>query len=260
MKASRMTKTTARGNGDEKRQPLYRQIAKALEKGIIAGKFPIGSKLPTEHQLVARHHISRATAIAALDSLEERGFVYRRPRLGTEVVSRHPMRQQVTEGDVFHDWAQMGTEYKLEIVERRMTKLGPELKQGRAQMAGDWLHLIGVRRAARSEKPICVAEIYVHPDYASISSRVERFPPRIFTMIEETFNLTIRTVQQEMRAVAANAKRAQLLGIASRSPALEIVRWYCGPNSRPVEVTVDTHPGDIFTYKSEVHRGQFDQA
>lgn len=253
-----MTKVTGRGNGDEKRQPLYRQIAKALEKSIIAGKFPIGSKLPTEHQLVAKHSISRATAIAALDSLEEQGFVYRRPRLGTEVVSRYPMRQQVIEGDVFQDWARTGTEYKLEIAERHMTKLPPELRQGRAQMTGEWLHLIGVRRAARSEKPICVAEIYVHPDYASISSRVERFPPRIFTMIEEAFNLTVRTVQQEMRAVAATTKRAQLLGISNRSPALEITRWYCGPNSRPVEVTVDTHPGDIFTYKSEVHRGQFD--
>jgi DNA-binding GntR family transcriptional regulator len=77
-------------------------------------------------------------------------------------------------------------------------------------------------------------------------------------MIEERFNLTIRTVQQELRAVLVSPERADLLGIPKKSPALEIVRWYCGPNSKPIEVTVDTHPGDIFTYKSEVHRGQFD--
>jgi GntR family transcriptional regulator len=243
---------------DGKRQPLYRQIAESLENRITSGKFPIGSKLPTEHQLVAKLNISRATAIAALDYLEANGFVYRRPRLGTEVVSRYPIKQQVTEGGVFHDWARMGTEYKLEIIERRITKIPPRLRQGRARMAGDWLHLIGVRRAARSEKPICVAEIYVHPDYAGISADIDRFPPRVFAMIEEKFGLVVRTVQQELRAVIATPERAELLGMPGNSPALEIVRWYCGPSAKPIEVTVDTHPGDIFTYKSEVHRGQFD--
>ncbi|WJR77273.1 GntR family transcriptional regulator [Bradyrhizobium sp. NP1] len=242
---------------DGKRQPLYRQIAEALESRITAGKYPIGSKLPTEHQLVAKHRISRATAIAALDYLEAQGFVYRRPRLGTEVVSRYPIKQQVTEGDVFHDWARMGTEYKLEIVDREIVKIPPQLREGRTQMGGNWLHLIGVRRAGRSEKPICVAEIYVHPDYAGISDDIDRFPPRVFAMIEEKFNLAIRTVQQELRAVIVTPERADLLQISRKSPALEIVRWYCGPNSKPIEVTVDTHPGDIFTYKSEVHRGQF---
>lgn len=251
-----MKKITAKKT-DGKRQPLYRQIAESLEAKITSGKFPIGSKLPTEHQLVAKLDISRATAIAALDYLEAQGFVYRRPRLGTEVVSRYPMRQQVTEGDVFHDWARMGTEYKLEIVERRITKIPAPLRQGRTQMAGDWLHLTGVRWAARSEKPVCVAEVYIHPNYSSISAQIERFPPRIFRMIEDKFGLVIRTVQQEMRAVATTQERANLLGTSPKSPALEIVRWYCGPNSQPIEVTVDTHPGDIFAYKSEVHRGQF---
>jgi GntR family transcriptional regulator len=241
-----------------KRQPLYKQIAKSLENGITSGKFPIGSKLPTEHQLVAKYGISRATAIAALDHLESNGFVYRRPRLGTEVVSRYPIKQQVTEGDIFHDWAHMGTEYKLEIVARRITKIPPELSKGLSQASGDWLHLIGTRWAGRSKKPICVAEIYIHPDYADISDAIDRFPPRIFTMIEEKFGLIIRTVHQEMRAVAATQVRADLLGVSAKSPALEIVRWYYGPNTKPVEITVDTHPGDIFTYKSEVHRGQFE--
>lgn len=246
------------GTREGKRQPLYREIAESLEKGIKSGKYPIGSKLPTEHQLVDKLSISRATAIAALDHLEAQGFVYRRPRLGTEVVSRYPIKQQVIEGDVFHDWARMGTEYKLEIVDRNLVEIPARLRQDRPETAGEWLHLIGVRRAANMENPICVAEIYVHPDYAGISSAIERFPPRVFTMIEEKFDLIIRAVQQEMRAVAVDQDRATLLGVSDASPALEIVRWYCGPKSKPVEITVDTHPGNIFTYKSEVHRGQFE--
>lgn len=241
-----------------KSQPLYLKIASSLERKIASGAFPVGSKLPTEHQLMDKYDISRATAISALDYLEANGFVYRRPRLGTEVVSRFPIKQQVTEGDVFHDWVQMGTEYKLEIIDRAITKIPSQFSQNREQMAGKWLHLTGLRRAARSENPICVAEIYVHPDFTSISDDVDRFPPRIFSMIEKKFGLVVRTVQQEMRAVAVDGHRSTLLDTPSGSPALQIVRWYYGPKSRLIEVTVDTHPGAMFTYKSEVHRGQFD--
>lgn len=241
-----------------KRQPLYLQIAEALERKIATSEFPIGSKLPTEHQLMATLKISRATAIAALDYLEAQGLVYRRPRLGTEVISRYPITQHVTEGDVFHDWARMGTEYTLEIVDRKLTRIPSRLCQGRQQVSGQWLHLIGLRRAARSDRPICVAEIYVHPDYASVSEKVGRFPPRVFMIIEETFGVVVRSIQQEMRAIAVEPEYAKLLNVPKKTPALEIVRWYCGQRSRPIEVTVDTHPGDIFTYKSEVRRGQLE--
>lgn len=241
-----------------KTQPLYLKIAGSLEAKIASGAFSVGSKLPTEHQLMDKFSISRATAISALDHLESNGYVYRRPRLGTEVVSRYPIKQQVTEGDVFHDWARMGTEYRLEILERSIMKIPAQFSQRRDQMGGKWLHLTGVRRAAKSENPICVAEIYVHPEFATISDEVGRFPSRVFTMIEEKFGVAVRLVQQEMRAVAIDAERSKLLGTPEGAPALQIVRWYHGTASRLIEVTVDTHPGHKFTYKSEVHRGQFD--
>jgi DNA-binding GntR family transcriptional regulator len=241
-----------------KRQPLYCKIAEALEKDIRSGKYPIGSKLPTEHQLVAQLEISRATAIAALNSLEAQGFVYRRPRTGTEVVSRYPIKHQAVAGDVFHDWARIGTEYKREIIDRKLVPIPARLCQERPEISGEWLHLVGVRHAPDMKTPICIAEIYVHPDYASISSEIERFPSRVFTMIEEKFNLVVRTVQQEMRAVSVEPAQAALLGVSRASPALEIVRWYRGSKSKIVEITVDTHPGNTVVYKSEIHRGEFE--
>ena len=74
--------------------PLSR-IANSLVEAIASAKYPVGSNLPTEHELSAKLKVSRATIVAALDELERLGLVYRRPRLGTQVASRFPVMNHV---------------------------------------------------------------------------------------------------------------------------------------------------------------------
>ena len=50
----------------------YLQIARTLRKEIVDGVYPVGSQLPTEHQLCERFAVSRYTVREAL----------RRERLG----------------------------------------------------------------------------------------------------------------------------------------------------------------------------------
>lgn len=53
----------------------WRQIADALEAGIIDGTFPSGSRLPTEAALAARFGVNRHTLRRALSELAGRGLV-----------------------------------------------------------------------------------------------------------------------------------------------------------------------------------------
>jgi GntR family phosphonate transport system transcriptional regulator len=54
---------------------LWRQIARALERGIAAGGQPPGSRLPTEAQLSARFGVNRHTVRRALEDLSRRGLI-----------------------------------------------------------------------------------------------------------------------------------------------------------------------------------------
>ena len=45
----------------------YLQIARTLRKEIVDGVYPVGSQLPTEHQLCERFAVSRYTVREALD-------------------------------------------------------------------------------------------------------------------------------------------------------------------------------------------------
>src|SRR5689334_24761626 len=64
----------------------YLQVARTLRKEIVDGVYPVGSQLPTEHQLCERFAPSRHTIREALRRLREDNLVASRPRAGTRVV------------------------------------------------------------------------------------------------------------------------------------------------------------------------------
>jgi DNA-binding transcriptional MocR family regulator len=66
---------------------LYRRLAEALERGITAGTYPVGSRLPAERTLAEELGVSRVTVVAAYEVLEESGLVRRRRGSGTHVVA-----------------------------------------------------------------------------------------------------------------------------------------------------------------------------
>lgn len=68
-------------------QPLYQQVYEQLRDDISGHRFPVGTRLPSEAELIAEHKVSSITLKRALNSLRTDGFIVRRPRLGTFVIS-----------------------------------------------------------------------------------------------------------------------------------------------------------------------------
>ena len=79
--ASSLGNGKARGTSNGKecatRTPLYRKISDTLLEGIRGGKFPVGSFLPGELELINRYGASRHTIREALRVLEDMGLVKR---------------------------------------------------------------------------------------------------------------------------------------------------------------------------------------
>lgn len=68
------------------RQPsLSDQVFKIIFKSISEGRFPPGSKLPSENELADRYNVSRPTIRAAFTRLEELGYVKKKRGVGTFV-------------------------------------------------------------------------------------------------------------------------------------------------------------------------------
>lgn len=234
-------------------KPRHDVIADNLIEAIAEGHYGVGETLPTEHQLGALFGVSRFTAAHALDKLQRLGLVSRRPRQGTRVISRFPIQSGAEQGGVLQEWTGYGTEFVLEIDTVTERVPSPALMTGVAARQ-PWLYLAGLRKARGSQVPACTSEVWIHPDFKGIREKIGTHPALIFTLIEEKYGPLIRRVRHELTAVPISTVVAERLGVSPGSPALQTLRRYFGARDRLVELVINTHPHDRFTYSIEVQR------
>ncbi|QWE96824.1 GntR family transcriptional regulator [Cupriavidus sp. EM10] len=67
--------------------PRYLALARSLRAEIESGKYPVGSKLPTEMDLCKQFGASRHTVRAAIERLVRLELIKRTPRVGTVVTA-----------------------------------------------------------------------------------------------------------------------------------------------------------------------------
>ncbi|MEM7442740.1 MAG: GntR family transcriptional regulator [Pseudomonadota bacterium] len=70
--------------------PKYLAVYKDLRRMIEGGRYPVGSRLPSEGQLTIGFSVSRITVRHALEKLVTEGFVDRRQGSGYTIVSQSP--------------------------------------------------------------------------------------------------------------------------------------------------------------------------
>ncbi|WP_129663713.1 GntR family transcriptional regulator [Phytoactinopolyspora endophytica] len=75
---------------------LYKRVYEALRQGIVDGRYPVGTKLPSEAELSKTFSVSAITVKRAFELLRVDGLIVRRPRLGTFVTSSSPVPQRAT--------------------------------------------------------------------------------------------------------------------------------------------------------------------
>lgn len=65
--------------------PLYIQIENLLEKKILSKEFLPGEKIPSERDLAQKYGVNRMTVKKAINSLQDKGLLYRKQGSGTFV-------------------------------------------------------------------------------------------------------------------------------------------------------------------------------
>jgi GntR family transcriptional repressor for pyruvate dehydrogenase complex len=72
-------------------------LATRLERSLMDGSLPPGAKLPTERELAQRLGVSRASVREAMHELTLKGWLTRKPGLGTVVQSRSRQAHELLE-------------------------------------------------------------------------------------------------------------------------------------------------------------------
>ncbi|MBD8700676.1 GntR family transcriptional regulator [Sphingomonas sp. CFBP 13714] len=237
-----------------RQQPRYLQLAQTLINEIEDGRYPIGTLLPTEFELCDQFGASRFTVREAIKRLVQSGMVSRQAGVGTRVLglSRPAAYRQVMEG--LSDLQQYTNETSLTIIARETIALdGPLSEQVGATSGQTWLHLMALRRAAGTS-PISFSDIYLHPAFRSLKLDDDVGDMPIFSRIEEQFGERVAEVRQHIEAVAIPAPIAKLLETKTGAPGLRLTRQYLNARGEVVEMAINTHPADRYSYSQTFRR------
>jgi GntR family transcriptional regulator len=233
----------------------YIQVARTLRKEIVDGVFPVGSQLPTEHQLCQRFSVSRYTVREALRRLREDNLVSSRPRAGTMVVPRPSSHSYVQDVVSINDLLAFATGARFAIESIAMVTVDAELAQRSGLKVGEqWLAVRGFRRAEGADAPVCRTEYYINRAFAAVGRMLQNHTGPIFPLIEDLFGLSIVEVRQEISAVQVGVELAGALKVEPGTPALEMQRTYSTSDGEIAQVTVNTHPGARFRHSMTMRR------
>src|SRR3979490_2511692 len=118
----------------------YLQIARTLRKEIVEGVYPVGSQLPTEHQLCERFAVSRYTIREALRRLREDNLVTSRPRAGTRVGPRPSTSSYAQDAMSIDDLLAFAAGAQLTIESNEMVTIDEDISLRTGLQAGtQWL-------------------------------------------------------------------------------------------------------------------------
>jgi len=235
--------------------PRYLALARSLRAEIESGKYPVGSKLPTEMELCKQFGASRHTVRAAIERLVRLELIKRTPRIGTVVTAaRAKQGYELAVGQV-GDLLQYAATTRMHVLSRDLREVGddadPVLHPYRGQV---WLVIRGVRTGDDADTPICYNEVWVHPDYRGVRGAEQDIEASVFHLIEQQFNVAVSRIEQVIHAAALPADIAEQLKVPTGAAGLWINRQYRDTAGNLIEMALSVHPAEQFSYRMVLDR------
>jgi len=234
------------------RRPRYQAVAQAISEAIQSGTYPVGTMLPTEAELCERFGLSRQTIREAIRMLAHLGMLSRHQGVGTRVeradVSQTYVQRLERASDIW--------QYVEETSRKVLRVADVKAERARVPLPGDgsrrWRMLEGLRFAADPRRPMAWTQVYVAPQYASVTAAKDRDRVPIFSLIEQRFGVTAQHIRQDISAVSITGDVARLLRVPARAVGLSVVREYVSTGGDVFEVSISIHPADRYHYSMQL--------
>ncbi len=235
--------------------PLYRVVADRIRRTILAGSIAPGDPIPSEHQLMTAHDVSRITVRRALDELTREGLVERRQGRASRVRRLEGMRPLAGEqqGDIKNLMA------LADATDVRLVETGPRFVTDEVAAAlglepgasAFFCRRVRLHRGA----PFCASSAWVPLEFAGEMTDAALASRPMLSLMAAAGAHPVRT-DQAISAVAAGPEEAARLEIAEGAPLLEITRVLHDAEDRPIQHLTLRFRSDRYRYYMTMLRGQ----
>ncbi len=229
----------------ESASPLYAQLMERIRGDIRQGLYPVGEKIPPEHELEERYGVSRVTVRRALQELTGAGLLERKQGKGTFVCQ--PRQAPPRRGEIgFHDSCRergivpsVGAvrirEREATAAERKKLGLGPEAS------------VLEIRRVLKADgEPVILETCRFSMAYAWLESA--DLHGSLYSALQEygiqaeksIYDLSLRPAEQE---------EAELLQVKAGTALLAADQVVYDQRGRPLHTCRRLIRGDRYTLR-----------
>ncbi|MCE1183544.1 MAG: GntR family transcriptional regulator [Rhodocyclales bacterium] len=215
--------------------PLYRQIKEFLINSLKEGEWGPGDAIPSEGELASRFNVSQGTVRKAIDEMAAENLLVRRQGKGTFVATHDDPRSFYRFLRLVPDGGRptqaVSDPFYCETVEST-----PEVAGVLGLRAGEKVVL--VKRLLRfNGEPVVFDQIYLLAElFQGLTLNALRGKERsLYSLFETDYGVRMIHAEEHLRAVAADAESAGLLGVAAGEPLLLVERTAYTYGNKPVE-------------------------
>ena len=247
---------TAAAAGTPSFSPLYQQIKALLVQGLQAGEWLPGQAIPSENELAARFKVSQGTVRKAIDEMAADNMLVRRQGRGTFVATH---AEESTQYRFLRLEPDDGSQAPLQrrLLECRRMRAPAEVARLLALKAGE--AAVQVRRLllaseGRAQRPVVLDDLWLPGSLFKglTAERLEGWRGPMYRLFEAEFAVHMIRAEEKIRAVAAPAEEAALLGLPGGTPLLSVERLSFTYGDRPVELRRGLYHTAAHHYRNEL--------
>ena len=239
--------------------PLYRQIANLLMRSLQASEWKPGEAIPSELDLAVRYKVSQGTVRKAIDDLAASNLLVRRQGKGTFVATHTEEQTHFRFLRLAPDSAPGAPKPgEREPLARRFldcARQRPPAEVARAIGLHSGEAALRVRRLLYFRgQAVVLDDIWLPAALFKglTSARLSAYQGPMYGLFEAEFGVRMVRAEEQIRAVAADAEAAGLLGLGLGSPLLSVERVAYTYDKRPVELRRGLYDTRHHHYRNEL--------
>jgi GntR family transcriptional regulator len=229
--------------------PLYYQLKEVLKQQIQSGHFAPNTPIPSEPELVARYHVSRATVRQALTELVHEGLLYRQHGKGT-FVRELRIQQTVSElTSLTTTLRKQGNRPGSLLLISELTRSTDAIRQQLHLADADQvIHLERLRTA--DDIPIAYEIDYLpYPRAEGVYQHARELLDGSLYATLAAEGLIPSIAQQTLRVGTASIREAELLRIQPYEPGLRIACITFDQTGLPIALSESFYVGNRYEFQ-----------
>ncbi len=225
--------------------PLYHQLMQRIADDIEKGNYPVGSRIPPEHELEETYQVSRVTVRRALAELTSEGLLERKQGKGT-FVSTPRISQDLKSIHSFHDSCKKnGVRAGTKVI--HVTEIDADATDIQDLNLREGDRVVETLRIRSADgEPVTLEKNHFSTVYSYLEN--ENLNGSLYNVLRD-YGVEPKEATHSISLTFATEAQAKLLNIETGCPLIRLKEVVFDQKGRPLHNSLQLIRGDRFVFR-----------